>query len=106
MTGHDLFAIIIRYGNIVEFPVINSHKNNHMNGTIKTLVKARKFGFIARDGQEAGAKDLFFHAEDLDGVTFEELKAEDKENGIEGDRVSFEEVAGEKGPAAKNVKRE
>ena len=77
-----------------------------MNGTIKTLVKDRKFGFIARDGQEAGAKDLFFHAEDLDGVTFEELKAEDKENGIEGDRVSFEEVAGEKGPAAKNVKRE
>ena len=96
----------MRYGNIVEFPVINSHKNNHMNGTIKTLVKDRKFGFITRDGQEAGAKDLFFHAEDLDGVTFEELKAEDEVNGIKGDRVSFEEVAGEKGPAAKNVKRE
>ncbi len=76
-----------------------------MNGTIKTLVKDRKFGFITRDGQEEGAKDLFFHSEDLSGVTFEELKAEDKENGIQGDKVSFDEVAGEKGPAAKNVKK-
>jgi len=69
-----------------------------MNGTIKTLVTDRKFGFIVREGQEAGTKDLFFHAEDLDGVTFEELK--------EGNKVTFDEVAGEKGPAAKNVKRE
>jgi CspA family cold shock protein len=69
-----------------------------MNGTIKTKVLARKFGFIAREGQEAGAKDLFFHAEDLVDVTFEELN--------EGDKVTFDEVMGEKGPAAKNVKRE
>ncbi len=69
-----------------------------MNGTIKTKVLARKFGFIAREGQEAGTKDLFFHSEDLNGVAFEDLK--------EGDKVSFDEVAGEKGPAAKNVKRE
>lgn len=69
-----------------------------MNGTIKTLVTDRKFGFIVREGQEAGTKDLFFHSEDLSGVTFEELK--------EGDKVSFDEVMGEKGPAAKNVKRE
>lgn len=69
-----------------------------MNGTIKSLIRDRKFGFIVRDGQEAGTKDLFFHSEDLDGVTFEELK--------EGDKVTFEEVMGEKGPAAKKVKRE
>lgn len=69
-----------------------------MNGTIKSLIRDRKFGFIVRDGQEAGTKDLFFHSEDLDGVTFDELK--------EGDKVTFEEVAGEKGPAAKKVKRE
>ncbi len=68
-----------------------------MNGTIKTLVKDRKFGFITREGQEEGVKDLFFHSEDLDGVTFEDLN--------EGDRVTFEEVAGEKGPAAKSVKK-
>ena len=69
-----------------------------MNGTIKTLVTDRKFGFITREGQADGVKDLFFHSEDLSGVTFEELK--------EGDKVTFDEVAGEKGPAAKNVKRE
>ena len=77
-----------------------------MNGTIKTLVTDRKFGFIVREGQTGETKNLFFHSEDLNGVTFEELKAEDKENGIEGDKVSFDEVMGEKGPAAKNVKRE
>jgi len=69
-----------------------------MTGTIKTLVKDRKFGFIVREGQADGTKDLFFHSEDLSGVTFEELN--------EGDKVSFDEVMGEKGPAAKNVKRE
>lgn len=66
-----------------------------MNGTIKTLVADRKFGFITREGQTGDTKDLFFHSGDLSGVTFEELK--------EGDTVAFEEVMGEKGPAAKNV---
>ena len=65
-----------------------------MNGTIKTLVRDRKFGFISREGEE---KDLFFHSEGLNGVTFDELN--------EGDKVTFEVVEGEKGPAAKNVQR-
>ena len=65
-----------------------------MNGTIKTL-NERKFGFISREGEE---KDLFFHSGDLNGVTFDELKV--------GDKVTFEVVEGEKGPAAKNVTRE
>ncbi len=64
-----------------------------MTGTIKTL-NDRKFGFIAREGE---TKDLFFHSEDLSGVTFEELKV--------GDTVNFEVVEGDKGPAAKNVTR-
>ena len=66
-----------------------------MNGTIKTLVRDRKFGFISREGEE---KDLFFHSEGLNGVKFEDLN--------EGDKVTFEIVEGEKGPAAKNVVRE
>jgi len=66
-----------------------------MNGTIKTLVRDRKFGFISREGEE---KDLFFHSEGLNGVKFEDLN--------EGDKVTFEIVEGEKGPAAKNVTRE
>ena len=64
-----------------------------MTGTIKTLTD-RQFGFIAREGE---AKDLFFHAKDLSGVTYEELKV--------GDTVSFEVVEGEKGLSAKNVTR-
>ncbi len=66
-----------------------------MNGTIKKLVADRKFGFISREGEE---KDLFFHADALNGVSFEELK--------EGDAVTFEiDMSGPKGPAAKNVTR-
>lgn len=65
-----------------------------MTGTIKTLVEGKNFGFIAREGE---TKDLFFHANDLNGVTFEELKV--------GDAVSFEVEEGQKGPAAKGVTR-
>ena len=65
-----------------------------MTGTIKTLVEGKPFGFIAREGE---VKDLFFHANDLQGVTFAELKV--------GDMVSFDVEEGQKGPAAKNVTR-
>jgi CspA family cold shock protein len=65
-----------------------------MTGTIKTIVAGKNFGFISREGE---AKDLFFHANDLSGVTFEELKV--------GDVVSFDVADGQKGPSAKNVTR-
>ena len=61
-------------------------------GTIKTLREG--FGFISREGIE---KDLFFHAKDLVGVTFEELKL--------GDSLSFEVEETQKGNAAKKVSR-
>lgn len=60
-----------------------------MEGTIKTITD-KGFGFIAVDGEE---KDLFFHRNELQGVTFEELKV--------GDRVSFEKGDSPKGPNAK-----
>ena len=41
-----------------------------MNGTIKTKTD-RGFGFISREGEP---KDLFFHSNDLVGVTFDELQ--------------------------------
>ncbi len=65
-----------------------------MTGTIKTLIKDKGFGFIAREGE---AKDLFFHSKELVGVTFDELK--------EGDTVSFEVTQSEKGPAATQVSK-
>jgi len=64
-----------------------------MQGTIKTLTE-KGFGFIAREGE---AKDLFFHSNDLNGVTFNELKV--------GDSVTFEVEDGPKGKSAKNVAR-
>lgn len=63
-----------------------------MTGTINKKTD-KGFGFISRDGE---AKDLFFHSNDLQGVTFEELK--------EGATVTFDIEQGPKGPAAKNVK--
>ena len=67
-----------------------------MNGTMKGTIKIKTqkgFGFISRDGE---TKDLFFHSNDLSGVTFEELQI--------GAAVTFDVVDGEKGPSAKNVK--
>ncbi|MFA6252172.1 MAG: cold shock domain-containing protein [Candidatus Paceibacterota bacterium] len=64
-----------------------------MEGTIKNLTD-KGFGFITVDGEE---KDLFFHSNELQGVSYEELKV--------GDRVSFEKGESQKGPNAVNVTR-
>ena len=64
-----------------------------MTGTVKKKMD-KGFGFISRDGEQ---KDLFFHSNDLKGVTFDEIQ--------EGDTVTFEVVNGDKGPSAKNVTR-
>ncbi len=60
-------------------------------GTIKRLTD-RGFGFI----DTGGGKDIFFHHSGLVDVQFEELQ--------EGQRVSFDEGRGPKGPRAENVK--
>ena len=59
-------------------------------GTIKRLTD-RGFGFI-----DVGSdKDLFSHSSSLEGVSYDELR--------EGQRVSFTEGRGPKGPCAENV---
>ncbi len=63
-----------------------------MEGTIKTLISDKGFGFITVDGED---KDLFFHKNELKDVSYEELQV--------GDRVSFEKSDSEKGPNATNV---
>jgi CspA family cold shock protein len=60
-------------------------------GTIKKVTQ-KGFGFIDTESGE----DLFFHSSNLEGVTFEQLQ--------EGQRVSYTEGRGEKGPRAENVK--
>ena len=64
-----------------------------MVGKIKTLTQ-KGFGFIAQEGE---TKDLFFHAKELQGVTFEELQV--------GDAVNFEIGQSDKGPNAVNVSK-
>lgn len=60
-------------------------------GTIKRLTD-KGFGFI----DTGGGKDMFFHSTNVEGSTFEQLR--------EGDRVSFTEGEGPKGPRAENVR--
>ena len=60
-------------------------------GTIKRLTD-KGFGFI----DTGSDKDIFFHSSNLEGVSYEELQ--------EGQRVSYDEGSGPKGPRAENVK--
>jgi len=54
----------------------------------------RGFGFISREGEQ---KDLFFHSNELQGVSFNDLR--------EGDEVQFEVSESPKGPNATKVSR-
>jgi CspA family cold shock protein len=60
-------------------------------GKIKKLTD-KGFGFI--DTGNGG--DIFFHNSNLEGVSYEQLR--------EGQRVSYTEGRGPKGPRAENVK--
>jgi CspA family cold shock protein len=64
-----------------------------MQGTIAKLMD-KGFGFIKYEGSD---KDLFFHANELVELSFDDLR--------EGDAVTFEIAEGEKGPNAVQVKK-
>ncbi|KXK00407.1 MAG: Cold shock-like protein CspG [Parcubacteria bacterium OLB19] len=61
-----------------------------------TIVRKRDngYGFIKPDD---GGKDVFFHAQSLVEVAFDDLQ--------EGEKVTFDVEQGPKGPAAANVRR-
>lgn len=63
-------------------------------GTIAKLMGDKGFGFIKIDGSD---KDLFFHANELVNISFDELK--------EGDMVEFKEEMGQKGPNAVQINK-
>jgi cold shock protein len=69
-------------------------KGNRMrtSGTVKWFNDAKGFGFITPDG---GQKDCFVHHTAIQGSGFKSL--------AEGERVEFDIVQGQKGPAAENV---
>ena len=61
-------------------------------GTVKWFNDAKGFGFIT---PENGGKDCFVHHTAIKADGFRSL--------AEGDRVEFDIVEGQKGPAAENV---
>ena len=63
-----------------------------ITGTVKWFNDQKGFGFITR---EDGQKDYFVHHSAIQGDGFKSL--------AEGDRVEFDVVQGQKGPAADNV---
>ncbi len=62
-------------------------------GVVKWFNDAKGFGFITEDG----GSDVFVHHSSIQGSGFKSLS--------EGDRVEFEIVKGQKGPAAGNVRK-
>ena len=63
-----------------------------ITGTVKWFNDAKGFGFIT---PESGGKDCFVHHTAIQGEGFKSL--------TEGQRVEFEIVQAQKGPAAQNV---
>ncbi len=63
-----------------------------INGTVKWFSDEKGFGFITRDD---GEKDVFCHHSAMQGEGFKSL--------AEGQKVDFDVVEGQKGPAAENV---
>ncbi len=63
------------------------------NGTVKWFNPDKGFGFITREGGD----DVFVHHTAIQGSGFRTLN--------EGERVEFDVVQGQKGPAAENVVR-
>ena len=64
---------------------------DRITGTVKWFNDAKGFGFIAREG----GPDVFVHFSAIEANGFKSL--------VEGDRVEFEIVEGQKGPQAANV---
>jgi len=63
-------------------------------GTVKWFNDSKGYGFITPEG---GGNDCFVHYSAIVGDGFRTL--------VEGERVEFEVVAGQKGPAAENVRK-
>jgi cold shock protein len=70
----------------------DSRRQKMATGTVKWFNDAKGFGFIT---PENGQKDCFVHHSAINGSGFKSL--------AEGEKVEFDVVQGQKGPAAENV---
>ena len=65
-----------------------------IQGTVKWFNESKGYGFITPDD---GGTDLFVHFSAINGKGYKTLQ--------EGDRVSFQQGQGQKGPQAINVEK-
>jgi cold shock protein len=86
---------LLRTKPIVRVKITNTTKEQDrmsITGKVKWFNDAKGFGFITPDN---GEKDCFVHHSAIQAEGFKSL--------AEGDRVEFNVVQGQKGPAAENV---
>jgi CspA family cold shock protein len=92
---HTKGDLVSKLGPFVFLVVITQKERTERmrnTGRVKWFNDSKGFGFIT---PEDGQKDCFVHHSAIQGSGFKSL--------AEGDRVEFDIVAGQKGPAAANV---
>ena len=72
--------------------VLPKRRYDVASGTVKWFNAAKGFGFIEQDG---GGPDVFAHFSNIAAQGFREL--------LEGQKVTFDIAAGQKGPTAENI---
>jgi cold shock protein len=82
----------VRYHRTLDTIIKYEEYRMRTTGTVKWFNDSKGFGFIT---PENGQKDCFVHHSAIQGSGFKSL--------TEGDKVEFDVVQGQKGPAAENV---
>jgi cold shock protein len=91
-SGRSLIAAT-RYPRIVGPGVLPQRRYDVASGTVKWFNAAKGFGFIEQDG---GGADVFAHFSNI-------AAAQGLRELLEGQKVTFDIAAGQKGPTAENI---